>query len=163
MTARKNAQIRKPCLVLAAMAMCLGAMPVAAQTGAQTQNPTPQYAPPPSTGQQGHDYPADPTANPRYTNYAANGGGYGQPAPRQAPAGQTYHQDDLIGAAEGVFGKGAHGLAGLVHAVERVDVGRDADKVARRLAAENAHRLLLLLRDDQVGQAGRGRLRNGVV
>ena len=62
---------------------------------------------------------ADPTANPRYTNYAANGGGYGQPAPRQAPAGQTYHQDDLIGAAEGVFGKGAHGLADVIHDILR--------------------------------------------
>ncbi len=30
-----------------------------------------------------------------------------QPAP-------TYHQDDLIGAAEGVFGKGAAGLAGMI-------------------------------------------------
>lgn len=28
--------------------------------------------------------------------------------------GATYHQDDLIGAAEGVFGKGAHGLADLI-------------------------------------------------
>jgi hypothetical protein len=26
----------------------------------------------------------------------------------------TYHEDDLIGAAEGVFGKGAQGLAGLI-------------------------------------------------
>lgn len=34
-----------------------------------------------------------------------------------APAGQqgvTYKQDDLIGAAEGVFGKGAHGLASMI-------------------------------------------------
>ncbi len=29
-------------------------------------------------------------------------------------AGNTYKQDDLIGAAEGVFGKGAQGLAGLI-------------------------------------------------
>lgn len=31
-----------------------------------------------------------------------------------APAGSTYKKDDLIGAAEGVFGKGAQGLAGLI-------------------------------------------------
>lgn len=30
------------------------------------------------------------------------------------PAASTYHEDDLIGAAEGVFGKGAKGLAGLI-------------------------------------------------
>ena len=39
-------------------------------------------------------------------------------APAQAAAqGATYHQDDLIGAAEGVFGKGAQGLAGLIEDV----------------------------------------------
>jgi hypothetical protein len=31
-----------------------------------------------------------------------------------APQGNTYRKDDLIGAAEGVFGKGAQGLAGLI-------------------------------------------------
>ena len=30
------------------------------------------------------------------------------------PSSTTYHQDDLIGAAEGVFGKGAQGLAGVI-------------------------------------------------
>jgi len=39
----------------------------------------------------------------------------GQPAtPTLQPAGATYHKDDLIGAAEGVFGKGAKGLAGMI-------------------------------------------------
>ncbi len=41
------------------------------------------------------------------------------PTPSEAPAdpnqpGTTYKQDDLIGAAEGVFGKGAKGLAGVI-------------------------------------------------
>lgn len=38
------------------------------------------------------------------------------PAPVTDPASQskTYQKDDLIGAAEGVFGKGAAGLAGLI-------------------------------------------------
>jgi hypothetical protein len=31
-----------------------------------------------------------------------------------ADAGSTYKKDDLIGAAEGIFGKGAQGLAGLI-------------------------------------------------
>lgn len=34
-----------------------------------------------------------------------------------APPGTTYKKDDLIGAAEGVFGKGAQGLAGLIEDV----------------------------------------------
>ena len=46
----------------------------------------------------------------------------GSPAPTatEAPADPakpetTYHQDDLIGAAEGVFGKGAKGVADVIH------------------------------------------------
>ena len=35
-------------------------------------------------------------------------------ATNTAPPGATYKKDDLIGAAEGVFGKGAQGLAGLI-------------------------------------------------
>jgi hypothetical protein len=33
-----------------------------------------------------------------------------EPAPVAVPTGDTFQQDDLIGAAEGVFGKGAQGL-----------------------------------------------------
>jgi hypothetical protein len=33
------------------------------------------------------------------------------PAPEAKPQGQTFSQDDVLGAAEGVFGKGAEGLA----------------------------------------------------
>ena len=39
----------------------------------------------------------------------------GNPAARSAASGGgTYHEDDLIGAAEGVFGKGAKGLALMI-------------------------------------------------
>lgn len=50
-----------------------------------------------------------------------------------AAAGQTYRQDDLIGAAEGVFGRGAEGLARIIEDVLREQgepngyiVGREA-------------------------------------
>jgi hypothetical protein len=36
------------------------------------------------------------------------------PAAAAADSGQTYREDDLIGAAEGVFGKGAQGLAMMI-------------------------------------------------
>jgi len=49
------------------------------------------------------------------------------PAPQAAPTAapfsaasatdSTYHQDDLIGAAEGVFGKGAKGVAGVIQSI----------------------------------------------
>jgi hypothetical protein len=38
-------------------------------------------------------------------------------APQAAEAADTYKQDDLIGAAEGVFGKGAEGLARMIEDV----------------------------------------------
>src|ERR1019366_6519201 len=34
--------------------------------------------------------------------------------PAAADTSTTYHKDDLIGAGEGVFGKGAAGLAGMI-------------------------------------------------
>lgn len=37
----------------------------------------------------------------------------------QADPASTYRQDDLIGAAEGVFGKGAQGLAGIIEDILR--------------------------------------------
>ncbi|MFM6853797.1 MAG: DUF1134 domain-containing protein [Sphingopyxis sp.] len=50
-----------------------------------------------------------------------------------ASAGQTYHQDDLIGAAEGVFGRGAEGLGRIIENILREQgepngyiVGREA-------------------------------------
>ena len=56
-----------------------------------------------------------PAANPVSTNTPT-------PAPTEAPAdpnqpGTTYKQDDLIGAAEGVFGKGAKGVAEMIQGV----------------------------------------------
>lgn len=66
--------------------------------------------------------PADPAFDQTFEDYGA------APAPAPFPAdggvapvttaaqnaGQTYGEDDLIGAAEGVFGKGAEGLAKLI-------------------------------------------------
>lgn len=78
--------------------------------GPQTQTQNPSQTPPqedpvtdavdaPPVNQDGT--PADPVV----------------PDPGTTPPagdGKTYQQDDLIGAAEGVFGKGAKGLAGLI-------------------------------------------------
>lgn len=50
-----------------------------------------------------------------------------------APA-DSYQQDDLIGAAEGVFGKGAAGLAGLIEKVLK-DQGRPNAYIAGREAS----------------------------
>jgi len=49
-------------------------------------------------------------AGPGYADQAATAA---TTPPAQASS-TTYHEDDLIGAAEGVFGKGAEGLAGII-------------------------------------------------
>ncbi len=79
------------------------ANPVATNPG----NGTPVDAPP-ATDWNGGEVPASP---PPASSYPA--------APRNGPvmtqdASETYREDDLIGAAEGVFGKGAKGLADII-------------------------------------------------
>ena len=59
-----------------------------------------------------------PASSPVPAAYPASEGSPA-PTPTEAPAdpnqpGTTYHQDDLIGAAEGVFGKGAKGVADVI-------------------------------------------------
>ncbi len=55
-------------------------------------------------------------------------------ATAQAARGQTYHKDDLIGAAEGVFGKGAKGLAEIVEKILK-DQGEPNAYIAGREAS----------------------------
>lgn len=60
-----------------------------------------------------------------------------QPAPAApaapAPSADTYKKDDLIGAAEGVFGKGAKGLAELIEKILK-DQGEPTAYIAGREA-----------------------------
>ena len=79
---------------------------------------------PPSPGPAGFD--CGSTAPVQRTASAA-----GMPASAQGNA--TYHEDDLIGAATGVFGKGAKGVADIIHDLLRKQgepvgyiVGREA-------------------------------------
>ena len=63
--------------------------------------------------------PADPAFDQTFEDYAAppaaaTDGGVAPVTTAAQNAGQTYGEDDLIGAAEGVFGKGAEGLAKLI-------------------------------------------------
>ncbi|WP_404714273.1 DUF1134 domain-containing protein [Sphingomonas sp. MMS24-J13] len=54
-------------------------------------------------------------------------------AAREASAGGTYQQDDVLAAAEGVFGKGAEGLAKLIEKIFK-DQGRPNAYIAGREA-----------------------------
>jgi hypothetical protein len=81
-------------------------------------------SPPPAPRPQRQDdipAPADPEPGPGYPETQP----FADPAPYRNSRGEqtgglrekatnTYQRDDLVGAAEGVFGKGASGLAGLI-------------------------------------------------
>lgn len=85
-------------------------VPLGQQTTAASPAPSMTPAPVATT---------DPTAQPGYppaTPSDAAGTAATDPT-RAAAAGGTYKQDDLIGAAEGVFGKGSKGLADVIKGI----------------------------------------------
>lgn len=73
---------------------------------------------PPTTYSQAPQAPEQTPVEPQGNGMPVDQGRTAPPpsatAPGPASSADTYHQDDLIGAAEGVFGKGAKGLAGLI-------------------------------------------------
>src|SRR5690606_37401562 len=113
--------------VVVSLATACAAPPLAAQ-GMQTIDPNaaidgdlaqPQPVAPPATVYDG--VTPGPGPHPSSPQPVAPACPQPAPAPAAAPpvAAQTdaWKEDDLIGAAEGVFGKGAKGLAGLIEDV----------------------------------------------
>lgn len=106
--------------ILLAAAAATGAAPAAAQIQsvdpnaaidgdlASPQSPSTTYTPPYEPAPQIQSEPFVPP----YGEYPAPTTTTAPPVP--ATQGDTYKQDDLIGAAEGVFGKGAEGLARMI-------------------------------------------------
>jgi len=138
-------QMRKWMLWAAAAMLGLGAVPASAQITTIDPNtaidsdldgpppPVQQQTPPPA----GQEYP--PYQEPAPAPVAP------QPAPpeqQQDPAAEaarsqasnTFQKDDLIGAAEGVFGKGASGLAGIIEDILK-DQGEPNAYIAGREAS----------------------------
>lgn len=143
--------------VLAATLGALALAPVGAQAQVRTVDPNSaidaDLAPPPAQG----SAPTDPGVD----TSVQSGGGNPAPAGNGAPSGaaatgsattatgaavtensppaaiapgDSYQQDDLIGAAEGVFGKGAEGLAGMIEKILK-DQGRPNAYIAGREAS----------------------------
>ncbi len=85
--------------------------PTAPQMPAQTTVPTAPSAPAPAA-------PPVPAATPGYSGGGPMGGQaggqVGGPTATPAAGDATYHENELLGAAEGVFGKGARGLALMI-------------------------------------------------
>ncbi|HTH29224.1 MAG TPA: DUF1134 domain-containing protein [Sphingobium sp.] len=73
--------------------------------------------------------PATPPAAP-----PADGAATAATTGAATPAGQTYKRDDIIGAAEGVFGKGAEGLAAMIESILK-DQGEPVAYITGREAA----------------------------
>lgn len=93
--------------------------PVPSSEGSGNTQPA---APPPPA-------PAEATAAPEAASPPAPAS---QPA-NTAAAGATYHQEDVISAAEGVFGKGAEGLAKMIESILK-DQGEPNAYIAGREA-----------------------------
>jgi len=68
------------------------------------------------------------------TPYATNDGAAADAVPAPAQDSNTYQDDDLIGAAEGVFGKGAKGLAEVIEDILKKQ-GRPNAYIAGREAS----------------------------
>jgi hypothetical protein len=81
---------------------------------AQPQVPAASAQPAPPSAELPATVPAAPAATD--ADYAGPGwaADASSPAKGKAAAGTTYREDDLIGAAEGVFGKGSRGLALMI-------------------------------------------------
>lgn len=129
---RNFATICRRAVIVTALAIAaLGVAPVAAQVQAVDPNaaidgdlnssssnealpaqPAPAWEPLPPAGQSS-ELPPDQSVVTSPDAETAAGQATSDPA-TAAAQGDTYKEDDLIGAAEGVFGKGAEGLAGII-------------------------------------------------
>lgn len=121
---------------------CLSASPIAA---AQIKTIDPNSAAAPQSSQT--PLPSKPSkppvedvnadlATPQSANVPENNSVAAVDAPGAIPAtqGPTFRKDDLIGAAEGVFGKGAKGLGGLMEKILK-DQGEPNGYIAGREAS----------------------------
>jgi len=102
-------------------------------------NANADLAPVPSSEGSSTTPPAAPTAPPPADTMAATPEAASSTAPASqtantaAAAGGTYHQEDVISAAEGVFGKGAEGLAKMIESILK-DQGEPNAYIAGREA-----------------------------
>ncbi len=143
---------------LAAAVAGMALTPIAASAQVRTVDPNTaidaDLAPPPPASSAPTDPGVDPTVNQGSgAPYAAPAGApppvsnaptqgttaTGAPVTQASPPAaispsESYQEDDLIGAAEGVFGKGAEGLAGIIEKILK-DQGRPNAYIAGREAS----------------------------
>jgi|SRR3546814_723390 len=136
----RSSLTRFAAMAIATAGLILSPLPAAAQmtevdpnTAIDSDLDNPNQTPPPPATNETPDYGTDygaPTPDPSLDGDLATGNEQVTGVPQDSAAGTTptdpgtaatsvdpsttYKEDDLIGAAEGVFGKGAQGLAGLI-------------------------------------------------
>lgn len=136
----KASQLKRRILVAAMAVMAVVAAPAVLAQGIERIDPDMAIdadleAPQPAAGSRYDSAPPPPPAQtggeiaPRYSGQeldlppetaAAGGQGWAPPAASAAAdTSDTYAQDDLIGAAEGLFGKGAEGMARVIEGILR--------------------------------------------
>jgi hypothetical protein len=81
--------------------------------------PPPSPPPPPPPAAANGAVPADAANATPAIDATAAGNSASPAATANGAATNTYQEDDLIGAAEGVFGKGAKGLADIIKKILR--------------------------------------------
>jgi hypothetical protein len=140
--------LRKPVFSLIVAAFALMATPVLAQVRTVDPNSAAQAdASPPVPGERGYanqapppqaQYqsppPADTDTAPAQVETARSTQSAVPASSLATRATPTYHRDDLIGAADGVFGKGAAGLGGLLEKILK-DQGEPNGYIAGREAS----------------------------
>lgn len=123
--------------MIALAAFAVSAAPLAAQVRTVDPNTAIDADVTPPPGQTGASYDQTPPANtpPAPETPPPATSAYTAPAydPAATPASATYKRDDLIGAAEGVFGKGAKGLADIIENILK-DQGEPNAYIAGREA-----------------------------
>ncbi|WP_097090592.1 DUF1134 domain-containing protein [Novosphingobium sp. Chol11] len=101
--------------------------------------PVPQANSTPTEPGVDNSVPPASSAAPESSASTANSTATGAPVTANSPPAalspsESYQEDDLIGAAEGVFGKGAEGLAGMIEKILK-DQGRPNAYIAGREAS----------------------------
>ena len=138
---------RRGAMMLAVAGMAIS--PLVAQAQVRTVDPNTAIdadlapAPPSNGGAVGTDVdssvPPASSGSSATPESATNSTATGAPVTANSPPAalspsESYQEDDLIGAAEGVFGKGAEGLAGIIEKILK-DQGRPNAYIAGREAS----------------------------
>ena len=125
----------KSCVfAMAAIGLAMSTVHAQVQTVDPNQAIDADLAPPGGTTTVPADPAYPPPPDPAYPQASSAAAGTTEPSAATQPASATYQRDDVVSAAEGVFGKGAEGLASLIEKILK-DQGEPNAYIAGREAS----------------------------